>query len=39
MRRLLALDALLYGSDVLVLHIRHGQQPAYYYILHPDCHI
>ena len=39
LRRALALDALLYGSDVLVLHVRHGQQPAYYYNLQPDCHL
>jgi len=39
MRRLLALDALLYGSDVLLLLVRHGQAPAYYYNLEPDCHL
>jgi hypothetical protein len=39
LRRALALDALLYGSDVLVLLVRHAQQPAYYYNLVPACHL
>ena len=39
LRRALALDALLYGSEVLILGVRHGQQPAYYYNLHPDCRL
>jgi hypothetical protein len=38
LRRALALDAILYGSDVLVLLVRHAQQPAYYYNLVPACH-
>jgi hypothetical protein len=39
LRRALALDALLYGSDVLLLGVRHGQQPAYYYNLEPGCQL
>jgi hypothetical protein len=37
LRRIVALETLLYGSDVLVLLVRHGQAPAYYYNLRPDC--
>ncbi|HUF39882.1 MAG TPA: hypothetical protein VMN57_15260 [Anaerolineales bacterium] len=39
LRRALALDALLYGNEILVLRVRHGQQPAYFYILRPDCRV
>ena len=38
MRRLAALDSILFSNPVMVLRIRHNQEPPYYYNLRPDCH-
>jgi len=34
----LSLETILFSHNVMVLRVRHHQEPAYYYNLHPDCH-
>lgn len=37
LRRSAALDSILFSNPVMVLRVRHRQEPAYYYNLHPGC--